>query len=154
MAASAAAAAGRRAARGDDAVLHSGNVAGNAVAAGSASRVVGASAVGSASAAGAAAEGPAAEAAAAGPATAGRADTFAGAAEGPHPPFFVGPAGDEDSEPDAAEESAQSFSGPRLALWAVELRLAHPVTGEPLCLRLPRQAALAATCPELSEGGP
>lgn len=66
----------------------------------------------------------------------------------------MGPAGDEDSEPDAAEESAQSVPGPRLALWAVELRLDHPVTGAPLCLRLPRQAALAATCPELSEGGP
>lgn len=42
-----------------------------------------------------------------------------------------------------------SFGGQRLALWAVELRLRHPVTGEPLYLALLRQSELARSCPEL-----
>ena len=37
----------------------------------------------------------------------------------------------------------------RLALWAVELRLSHPVTGQQLRILLPHQAELARTCPEL-----
>lgn len=54
------------------------------------------------------------------------------------------------SESVAAEALEQSASGcQRLALWAVELRLRHPMTGEPLHLTLPQQAVLARECPEL-----
>ena len=37
----------------------------------------------------------------------------------------------------------------RLALWAVELQLRHPITGQQLQIVLPHQAELARTCPEL-----
>lgn len=57
------------------------------------------------------------------------------------------------SEAGSEEDSAQLSTGrQRLALWAVELRLQHPITDEPLHLMLPRQAELARTCPELTIG--
>lgn len=47
----------------------------------------------------------------------------------------------------ASDEDAAGLQ--RLALWAVELQLRHPVTGLQLQIALPHQAELASMCPEL-----
>jgi hypothetical protein len=57
---------------------------------------------------------------------------------------------DGSSDGDHPDKAADETAGhQRLALWAVELQLRHPVTGQQLQILLPNQAELARTCPEL-----
>ena len=69
----------------------------------------------------------------------------------------VGNVGGSLSAPDSGDlvPSVDAFgerlkhSKPRLALWAVELRFQHPVSGEAMCVMVPRQEEMALHCTEL-----